>query len=173
MEKKLPILLASCLIAGTLLAGCGSNSSEDNSSQTENNSPSTGMENNSVTEDSAGGEGAGNVSADSGVQENKSVNLDEGINTVLTNLEELKSTLENASDDFGKINDLGMSIDSSWDEIESQIEENYPDEYKTIEESLYPLIDEAKKDKPDADKMNQLLDETVKKMNEFKEKMAT
>ncbi|TKD72342.1 hypothetical protein [Pseudalkalibacillus hwajinpoensis] len=173
MEKKFPILLATCLMAGTLLAGCGSNGAEENSNQSEDNSASTGMEDNSVTEDSAGGEGAGDTSTDNGTKENKAVNLDEGIDTVLTNLEELKSTLENASDDYGKINELGMSIDSSWDEIETQIEENYPDDYKTIEESLYPLIDESKKDEPDSAKMNELLDETMKKLNEFKEKMAT
>ena len=172
LEKKLPILLASCLMAGMLLAGCGTNGAEENSNQTENNSSNEGMENNSVTEDSAGEEGGGNTSTDGGTEENKSVNLNEGIDTVLTHLEELKSTLESTSDDFGKINEQGMSIDSSWDEIESQIEENYADDYKTIEESLYPLIDESKKDEPDADKMNELLDETMKKMNEFKEKLT-
>ncbi|KMM39337.1 hypothetical protein AB986_09050 [Alkalihalobacillus macyae] len=172
LEKKLPILLASCLMAGTLLAGCGTNGAEENSNQTENNASNAGMDNNSVTEDSAGEEGAGDTSTDGGMEEDGSANLNEGIDTVLTHLEELKSTLENTSDDFGKINEQGMSLDASWEEIESQIEENYADDYKTIEESLYPLIDESKKDEPDADKMNQLLDETMEKMNKFKEKIT-
>lgn len=172
MEKKFPILLASCLMAGTLLAACGTNGAEENSNQTENKANNAGMENNSVTEDSAGEEGAGNTSTDGGMDENESVNLNEGIDTVSTHLEELKSTLENTSDDFGKINEQGMSLDESWEEIESQIEDDYADDYKTIEKSLYPLIDESKKDEPDADKMNQLLDETMEKMNAFKEKLT-
>ncbi|WP_347551495.1 hypothetical protein ABFG93_06085 [Pseudalkalibacillus hwajinpoensis] len=164
MEKKFPILLAITMISASILAGCGTNGAEENA--TEENAANSGMENNSVTENSAGEEGAGDTSTEGNV-----VNMDEGVDTVLTNLDELKSTLEESAN-VEKLNEQGMSLEANWDKIEAQIEEEYPEDYKNIEESLYPLIDEAKKDEPDTTKMNELIDETIMKITEFKEKVT-
>ena len=167
MEKNLPILLASCLISGSLLAGCGSNGAEDNNSvQTSNNSS---MEENSASENEGTNEGMNDSSKDSDSEE--TIDLDVGVDTALTNLDELKATLENSSDDIDTINEQTMTLEENWDKMEAQVEQEFPDEYKDIEESLYPLIDEGKKDEPDTDKMNKLIDETVMKMTEFKEKL--
>ncbi|WP_226659079.1 hypothetical protein [Pseudalkalibacillus hwajinpoensis] len=167
LEKKFPILLASCLLSGSLLAGCESNGSEDNNStQTSNNSS---MEENSGSENGGTNEGMNDSSSDSGSEE--TIDLDVGVDTALTNLDELKATLENSSDDIGAINEQTMTLEENWDKMEAQVEQEFPDEYKDIEESLYPLIDEGKKDEPDTGKMNELIDETVLKMTEFKEKL--
>ena len=56
LENKTPILLASCLILGSLLAGCGSNGAEENT-LTSNNSADYGMENDSTIETSTASEG--------------------------------------------------------------------------------------------------------------------
>lgn len=167
MEKKFPILLASCLLSGSLLAGCGSNGTEDNNStHTSNNSS---MEENTASENEGTNEGMNDSSTDSGSEE--TIDLDVGVDTALTNLDELKATLENSSDDIGAINEQTMTLEENWDKMEAQVEQEFPDEYKDIEESLYPLIDEGKKDEPDTGKMNELIDETVMKMTEFKEKL--
>ena len=100
------------------------------------------------------------------------IDLEVGIDTALTNLNELKTTIENG-DDVEKINEQGMRLDSNWDKIEAQVEEKYPVDYKNIEESLYPLIDEAKKDEPDTEKLNELIKKTIMKMTEFKKKLPT
>ncbi|WP_273852026.1 hypothetical protein [Guptibacillus spartinae] len=168
MEKKFPILLASCLLSGSLIAGCGSNGAEDNNStQTSNNSS---MEENSASEsESTNNEGMNDSSSESGSEE--TIDLDVGVDTALTNLDELKATLENSSDDITAINEQTKSLEENWDKMEAQVEQEFPEEYKDIEESLYPLIDEGKKDEPDTGKMNELIDETVMKMTEFKEKL--
>lgn len=168
MEKKFPILLASCLLSGSLIAGCGSNGAEDNNStQTSNNSS---MEENSASEsESTNNEGMNDSSSDSGSEE--TIDLDVGVDTALTNLDELKATLENSSDDITAINEQTKTLEENWDKMEAQVEQEFPEEYKDIEESLYPLIDEGKKDEPDTAKMNELIDETVMKMTEFKEKL--
>ncbi len=168
LEKKFPILLASCLLSGSLIAGCGSNGAEDNNStQTSNNSS---MEENSASEsESTNNEGMNDSSSESGSEE--TIDLDVGVDTALTNLDELKATLENSSDDITAINEQTKSLEENWDKMEAQVEQEFPEEYKDIEESLYPLIDEGKKDEPDTGKMNELIDETVMKMTEFKEKL--
>ncbi len=167
LEKKVSMLLASCLITGSLLAGCGSNTAEDNNStHTSDNSANSGMENDSATEATTNSEG--DSSSDNGKEE--TINLDVGVDTALTNLDELKTTIENG-DAVEKINEQGMNLETTWDKIEAQVEEEFPDEYKNIEESLYPLIDEAKKDDPDTEKMNELIDKTIMKMTKFKEKL--
>ncbi|MGB8001602.1 MAG: hypothetical protein WCF60_16105 [Anaerobacillus sp.] len=167
MENKTPILLASCLILGSLLAGCGSNGAEDNT-LTSNNSADYGMENDSTIETSTASEGDPNT--ENGNKE--TIDLEVGIDTALTNLNELKKTIENGNE-VEKINEQGMRLDSNWDKIEAQVEEKYPVDYKNIEESLYPLIDEAKKDEPDTEKLNELIKKTIMKMTEFKKKLPT
>ncbi|WP_273833823.1 hypothetical protein [Guptibacillus sedimenti] len=171
MEKKFPILLASCLISGSLLAGCGSNGAENNTGNQANNSS---MEENGASENEGTNEGTNegmNDSGDSGSEE--MTNLEAGVDTALSNLEELKTTVENSSDDVETINEQTMTLEENWDKMESQVEEEFPDAYKNIEESLYPLIDEGKKDEPDTDKMTELIDETMMKMTEFKETLPT
>lgn len=168
MEKKFPILLASCIISGSLLAGCGSNGAEDNTGNQATNNSS--MEENGASENEGMNEGTNegmNDSGDSGSEE--TIDLEAGVDTALSNLEELKTTLENSNDDVKAINDQTMTLEENWDKMEAQVEQEFPDEYKNIEESLYPLIDEGKKDEPDTDKMTELIDETIMKLTEFKE----
>ncbi|OZI10182.1 hypothetical protein CEW92_18425 [Bacillaceae bacterium SAS-127] len=96
--------------------------------------------------------------------------LTNGIDKVQTSLEDLSTTLENSSDRTNKIQEAGEQLEENWDTIEKQVEEAFPEDYNHIEESLYPLIHEAKKAQPDVQKIKTLLADTKKKIKAFKEK---
>lgn len=98
--------------------------------------------------------------------------LTKGIDKVLTSLQDLKSTTTSSPNDAKKINKRGKDLSESWEPIEEKIEERNAQAYENIEESLYPLIAEAQKDQPDVDKVKKLVDETVDKLKQFKQKMA-
>lgn len=172
MRKSTSLLLAIGLSAGTILAGCGDDEAVENNGtsnteeSTENNESTTDKD--AVTEDSAGGGGAGDTNtADNGSE----VDLDVGVDTVLTDLDSLNTVLESTPDDVAKINELGNQIESHWDLFEQKVEKEFPDEYADIEKDLYPLIEEAKKDEPDVAKLNRYLDESVMKLTSFKDKL--
>ncbi|WP_347551493.1 hypothetical protein ABFG93_06080 [Pseudalkalibacillus hwajinpoensis] len=167
MPRKTPILLAVCLSAGTLLAGCGNNAIQNNGPQTTNDS----AESNTTSENTPEEGSTNSSSSENTGDENGNINLEVGIDTALTDLDALKSTVENSSDDVAKLNEQGKTLESHWDLIEPKMEEDYPDEYKEIEKTLYPLIDEAKKDDPDTAKMSEWIDQTIMTMTEFKENL--
>ncbi|MDQ0216111.1 iron uptake system EfeUOB component EfeO/EfeM [Oikeobacillus pervagus] len=137
-----------------LAAGCSSNSAE----QMEPNSTMPQTDQDQVQQEV---ETTTNITSD----------LMSGLEKVETSLKKLQSTVEKSSSDPMSLNMAGEQLDESWDVIEDKIEDHYPDDYKNIEESLYPLINEAKKDQPDTTKVKQLIDDTMKKITEFKEKV--
>ncbi|WP_377890654.1 hypothetical protein [Alkalihalobacillus sp. R86527] len=168
MGKNTSLLLAIGLAASTLLAGCGDNSTGEEDAQNNSSEEST-MNDDAVTEDSSGGSGAGDSNT---AGEGSEVNLDTGVAKVLTDLDSLSKVLEESPDDVTKINELGNQIDSHWELFEQKLEKEYPDEYADIEKDLYPLIDEAKKDEPDVEKLTELLDATKTKVTSFKDSMS-
>lgn len=99
--------------------------------------------------------------------------MDKGIEEVLTSLQELKDTAESSPDDTEKLNSKGKTLSENWEPIEKNVEERNPGAYENIEKSLYPLISEAQKEKPDNNKVKQLIDETTEKLNQFKDKISS
>ncbi|OLN21768.1 hypothetical protein BTO30_12985 [Domibacillus antri] len=94
------------------------------------------------------------------------------LDNVLGTLQELKANAE-TPDEGEKIQSTGKQLEEHWDVIESQIEEQYPDDYENIEKSLYPLINETKKAQPDREKIKSLIDDTTAKLTDFLEKAET
>ncbi|MCT2537712.1 hypothetical protein NC661_11230 [Aquibacillus koreensis] len=105
-------------------------------------------------------------------QMEKKTDLSKGIAIVLATIDELKSLVEQNPDNARKINTFGKVLDENWDLIEKKVEKKYPEDYKDIEESLYPLIGEAQKDKPNIEELNKLIKDTYKKLEAFRAKVA-
>ncbi|WP_339227806.1 hypothetical protein NSQ77_19830 [Oceanobacillus sp. FSL K6-2867] len=151
--KKLNLLLLSVfLITAVVVSACASG----------NDSESSNEENEQKSEQ-----------APKNGEENSSDSLNKGIEKVLTSLQELKNTAETSPDDTDNINSKGKSLSENWEPIEEKVEEQNPDAYENIEESLYPLIGEAQKEKPDTNKVTKLIEETTEKLNQFKGKLSS
>ncbi|WP_100403792.1 hypothetical protein [Bacillus sp. FJAT-42315] len=97
--------------------------------------------------------------------------LTRGVDKVLTSLEDLSTVVKQSPNETKKIQSIGEQLAENWDEIEKRVEEAFPEDYKNIEESLYPLISEAKKETPNVQKIKPLMTDTKKKITEFKEKL--
>ncbi|HEY9578078.1 MAG TPA: hypothetical protein VIR64_10425 [Pseudobacillus sp.] len=106
-------------------------------------------------------------------EEEKPADLSSGLEEVSISLQELQGNVDTVPQNADQLQTTGKKVEEKWDAIEEQVEEKYPDDYKNIEDSLYPLIDETKKDKPDAEKMKPLITDTVEKINAFKEKVSS
>ncbi|MDL4843073.1 hypothetical protein [Aquibacillus rhizosphaerae] len=106
-----------------------------------------------------------------GDKENKT-SLEKGTTIVLATINELHNVVERSPENTKKINTFGKVLDENWDLIEKKVEKKYPEDYKNIEESLYPLIGEAQKEKPDLTKLTQLIKETSAKLLTFKDKVS-
>ncbi|MGG3451149.1 hypothetical protein [Domibacillus aminovorans] len=120
--------------------------------------------------------GCGTNESEQPVRDNQTDTIEEHARTmpnkldnVVGTLKELKASIEDP-DNVGEIQQAGKVLEEHWDLVEKEIEEQYPDDYENIEESLYPLIAEAKKDEPDVEKMKTLIDDTNGKLTEFLEK---
>jgi len=114
-------------------------------------------------------EGNGNVVAQ---ENNEEVTLKEGVDIVVATIEEMKGAIKLDPKNTGKLNQLGKKLDENWDLIEKRVEEKYPKDYKNIEDSLYPLIAEAKKKSPNVNTLNKLIKETTDKLIQFEEKIT-
>lgn len=110
------------------------------------------------------------VKASKSMSEN---DLTKGLDNVLTSLDELKTVTKDSQVDTQAVNKAAEELGETWDKIEEKVEEKYPEDYENIEKSLYPLLAEAKKDTPNLVSVMQLLDDTTKKVQEFKEKIGT
>ncbi|OAT82591.1 hypothetical protein A6P54_08585 [Bacillus sp. MKU004] len=151
---KIIKLFSSLLIVGLLLGGCGGN---DNAEEVKEIAPDK--------EEATPGTG------DEKTNDDNTKNLTAGVEDTKGSLEELSMTLTNTPEEAKKLNEQGSKVEEKWDQIEKQVEDNYPDDYENIEKSLYPLIEEAKKDTPDAENLKNLTEDTMNKMNEFLEKV--
>ncbi|UOQ91531.1 hypothetical protein MUO14_13165 [Halobacillus shinanisalinarum] len=155
------------LVLGLILGACGSPDNQDNTdapdqtNQQNSESPS-GNEESSVEPSEENGTD----------DEGEDTELAPGVDTVISSVEQLDSSLEDP-EDVNPINEKGKTLEEDWDRIEKKVEESFPDQYKKIEESLYPLINEAKKDQPDIEKMKEWVQPTLESLNELKQNIMT
>ncbi|ARI76341.1 hypothetical protein [Halobacillus mangrovi] len=160
-------LFSIILAVGLLLGACGSSESQDNSDSTEQTNEQD-SEATSGNADSSEGSSEETSSSDEGQE----TELASGIDTVIASVEDLNSSLEDSAD-VTTLNEKGKTLEEDWDSIEKKVEEQFPDQYEKIEKSLYPLIDEAKKDEPDVEKMKELVKPTLDSLNELKQSVGS
>ncbi len=106
------------------------------------------------------------------VQKDSSL-LVERLDEVLRTLEKLEKTVSDSPIDVKAIHKSGSLLEEKWDVIEKQVEEIDKASYMYIEETLYPLIAEAKKDSPNVENMKALMKQTQERLIKFKEEVAT
>ncbi len=172
--KKYPLLIALLLALGVTAAGCSTADEEKGGSEdqaaneTSEEKAQTEEQPEEKTEEAPAEEEQ--AEQPSGNGENvESGSLEEGVENVRASVEDLGAAVTTSPE---RIKEQGKTVEEEWDSIEKQVEEKYPDEYSKIEESLYPLIDEAKKESPDNEKITKLVDETTTKLEEFKKKVG-
>ncbi|UOY93008.1 hypothetical protein MUG87_02395 [Ectobacillus sp. JY-23] len=90
----------------------------------------------------------------------------EGVQSVLTELQSFTKYLQTAADQE-KIKSFGKTLAEKWDSFEDEVEEQYPEQYKQIEDHLYPLIGETGKTELDIDKIKGLLQQVQQDLNTF------
>ncbi|GLV61361.1 hypothetical protein Bmyc01_00310 [Bacillus mycoides] len=101
----------------------------------------------------------------------KSVAVKTSVKEVVALVDSLDKQLA-ANPKLETVNKLGKQINEKWDVIEKDIEASHPTEYKTIEQSLYPLIIRAEKEKIDVNKMKSLTTKTKKDLNQLLTKLS-
>ncbi|WLR50360.1 hypothetical protein LC040_13950 [Bacillus tianshenii] len=173
--KKKPLILATFLSTGIILAGCGGNDTETdvttNEEETQTEQPAENAEepaqDENMEEPASEDEASGNE-----MEGTDDAALKEDIDSVMASVKALREAAQGSKKDVAPINEKGKALEANWDGIEKQVEEQYPDQYKKIEESLYPLIEEAKKDTPDVEKIDSLIAETQDMLESFKDKLS-
>ncbi|MFF2857324.1 hypothetical protein [Peribacillus sp. NPDC058002] len=161
--KKFSCFLVVMIFMLLMAAGCSSNVNDEkaNEEQTE------------LTEAGADREQPEKQTVEEATSEDMPAFLSSGSEEVIISLLELKANIETESENTEQIQTTGKDLEESWDSIEKQVEEQHPVDYKNIEESLYPLINEIKKDQSDVVKIKQLTNDTTEKMKAFQEKVAS
>ncbi|MFE5430715.1 hypothetical protein [Peribacillus simplex] len=161
--KKFSCFLVVMIFMLLMTAGCSSNVNDEkaNEEQTE------------LTKAGADREQSEKQTVEEATSEDMPAILSSGSEEVIISLLELKANIETESENTEQIQTTGKDLEESWDSIEKQVEEQHPVDYKNIEESLYPLINEIKKDQSDVEKIKQLTNDTTEKMKAFKEKIAS
>ncbi|OOR15870.1 hypothetical protein [Bacillus mycoides] len=101
----------------------------------------------------------------------KSVAVKTNVKEVVTLIESLDKQLA-ANPKLETVNKLGKQINEKWDGIEKELEASHPTEYKTIGQSMYPLIVGAEKEKIDINKMKSLTTKTKKDLNQLLTKLS-
>lgn len=101
----------------------------------------------------------------------KSVAVKTNVKEVVTLIESLDKQLA-ASPKLEAVNKLGKQINEKWDVIEKDLEASHPTEFKTIGQSMYPLIVGAEKEKIDVNKMKSLTTKTKKDLNQLLTKLS-
>lgn len=81
--------------------------------------------------------------------------IKKGVSDVIQSIKGLESEISTEADPE-KIQEMGKEISSTWDSIEKQVEDEYPDWYERIEKNLYPLIGESGNPDKDLEKINRL-----------------
>lgn len=90
---------------------------------------------------------------------------------VKTNVKEVVALIDSldkqlaANPKLETVNKLGKQINEKWDVIEKDLEASHPTDFKTIGQSMYPLIVGAEKEKIDINKMKSLTTKTKKDLN--------
>lgn len=101
----------------------------------------------------------------------KSVAVKTNVKEVVTLIESLDKQLA-ANPKLETVNKIGKQINEKWDVIEKELEASHPTEYKTIGQSMYPLIVGAEKEKIDVNKMKSLTTKTKKDLNQLLTKLS-
>ena len=97
---------------------------------------------------------------------------------VKTNVKEVAALVDSldkqlaANPKLETVNKLGKQINAKWDVIEKELETSHPAEYKTIGQSMYPLIVGAEKEKIDIAKMKSLTTKTKKDLTQLLTKLS-
>lgn len=140
--KKPYYTAASFLLTGMLAAGCGTDESEQ---------PVLDTETDTIEETAR--------------------DLPSKIQNVQNTLTKLQTHID-SSESSEDIQETGKSLEEHWDLAEAEIEEQYPEDYAAIEGSLYPLIDETKKDSPDTEKMKPWVEDSNEQLTALLEKAS-
>ncbi|WHX93257.1 hypothetical protein [Peribacillus simplex] len=110
-----------------------------------------------------------NPDSNTGETQNAEV-IKKGVGDVIQSIKGLESEISTEADS-GKIQEMGKEISSTWDSIEKQVEDEYPDWYERIEKNLYPLIGESGNPDKDLEKMKRLSEATKEDLQLFLEEV--
>ncbi|MDV7765643.1 hypothetical protein N9I19_13820 [Peribacillus sp. CSMR9] len=145
------VITSGVVLGAILLSGCN-NSSEPDVAQQEN-SPVMNE----------------NPDSNTGETQNAEV-IKKGFDDVIQSIKGLESEISTEADS-GKIQEMGKEISSTWDSIEKQVENEYPDWYERIEKNLYPLIGESGNPDKDLEKIKRLSEATKEDLQLFLEEV--
>ncbi|MFD2923484.1 hypothetical protein [Halobacillus naozhouensis] len=156
------------LAIGVILSACGTTENQD---KADSSKQTNQQENDSSSNDGNTSEQSSKKDQSGGDGEN--MDLASEVDHVISSVEQLDKTLKNSANDVQSINNQGKTLEENWDSIEKQVEEQFPNQYKKVEESLYPLIGAAKKEDPNIEKMKKWAQTTVESLNELKQKIES
>ncbi|MGP4079464.1 hypothetical protein ACTWQL_06065 [Pseudalkalibacillus sp. R45] len=145
-------LFSFILVLGLFLGACGSEENQENNNDAEQSQNESGDKEEKKSED-----------------REPDKKLSSEVENFIGTVESMETTLDQSSDDIKKINENGKTIEEEWDLIEKTVEENHPDHYEKVEKSLYPLINESQKDKPDVEKVKELTKSTIDSLKELQQ----
>ncbi|WP_017151718.1 hypothetical protein [Bacillus bingmayongensis] len=102
---------------------------------------------------------------------NKSVAVKTNVKAVAQLIDSLDKQLA-ANPKLDIVNKLGKQINEKWDVIEKELEATHPTDYKTIGQSMYPLIVAAEKEKIDVKRIKSLTTKTKQDLNQLLNKLS-
>ncbi|MGG3494237.1 hypothetical protein ABES08_00105 [Peribacillus simplex] len=145
------VITSGVVLGAILLSGCNNSSEPDEAQQ----------ENSPVMNE--------NPDSNTGETQNAEV-IKKGVDDVIQSIKELESEISTEADS-GEIQEMGKEISSTWDSIEKQVENEYPDWYERIEKNLYPLIGESGNPDKDLEKIKRLSEATKEDLQLFLEEV--
>src|SRR5690606_16470743 len=98
--------------------------------------------------------------------------ISKGLDTVLSSLQNLEKTIQDNPKNMQKIAKLGKAVEEKWDNIERQVEKLDKETYIYIEEALYPLFAEVKKDQPNIHSITKLTKLSKERISSFQVKIS-
>lgn len=102
---------------------------------------------------------------------NKSVAVKANVKAVAQLIDSLDKQLA-ANPKLDTVNQLGKQINEKWDVIEKELEATHPTDYKTIGQSMYPLIVATEKEKIDVKRIKSLTTKTKQDLNQLLNKLS-
>ncbi|MFE3974399.1 MULTISPECIES: hypothetical protein [unclassified Peribacillus] len=145
------VITSGVVLGAILLSGCNNSSEPDEAQQ----------ENSPVMNE--------NPDSNTGETQNAGV-IKKGVDDVIQSIKGLESEISTEADSV-KIQEMGKEISSTWDSIEKQVEDEYPDWYERIEKNLYPLIGESGNPDKDLEKIKRLSEATKEDLQLFLEEV--
>ncbi len=98
--------------------------------------------------------------------------ISKGLDTVLASLQKLEKGIQDNPKNMKKVAKLGKAVEEKWDMIERKVEKLDKEAYVYIEEALYPLFAEVKKDKPNINTIIKLTTQSKERISSFQEKIS-